>query len=140
MLTPYRNRFDQIFDEMMALDHLPVRHTHSSMPQMALDLAETDADFKIKVDVPGVQKENVTLDATPDNQLIIKAERRSEKRDGDGEHYHRVERSYGAVSRTVRLPETADLDTTTAKMEDGVLEITVGKREPPKTSQRITIT
>lgn len=141
MLTPFRTRFDQLFDEMIALDPAPIRHQHgTNSMHMALDLAETETEFKIKVDVPGVDKDNVTLDVTRDNTLVIKAERKNEKEVvDDKKHYHRVERSYGAVSRTVRLPETANVDTTAAKMENGVLEITVGKREPPQMQNRISI-
>lgn len=122
MLAPFR------FDSLM--DSVPTR-------QMALDLAETDNDYKIKVDVPGMEKKDLSLDVGKNNTLIIKAERSTQREDAQ---YHVVERSYGSVSRTIRLPETADLETTTAKMENGVLEINVTKREkPPRVRNQITI-
>lgn len=136
MLTPFRTRFDDLVTDMMAMDS-QMRMPH---PTMALDLAETATDYKIKVDMPGIEKENITLDAAKDHQLVIKAERKSEKVEGDDStHFHRVERTYGAVSRTVRLPETADLNTTTASLKDGVLEITVKKCEPPTRFHRVPI-
>mmetsp|Transcript_9011 Transcript_9011/g.22853 ORF Transcript_9011/g.22853 Transcript_9011/m.22853 type:complete len:143 (-) Transcript_9011:279-707(-) len=141
MLAPtsmFRSRFDDVFDDMIALK--PTRQVHSTVPTMALDLAERDTDFKVTVDVPGIERENITLDVTKDNTLVIKAERNSTTEEKDDKtHYHRVERSYGAVTRSIRLPDTADADTTAAKLENGVLEITVGKRTQPKTHNRITI-
>jgi len=53
--------------------------------------------------------------------------------------YHRVERSYGAVQRSIRMPETADLANCEAKLENGVLELKIGKMDKVDTTKRITI-
>lgn len=67
--------------------------------QTALGLAESETDFKIKVERPGVQKENITLEVTKDNQLVIIAEQKTEKKGVDEKaRYHRGERLYGATA------------------------------------------
>lgn len=139
MLAPFRTRFDRVFEDTLALGPTVPQHAKNTM-QMALDLPESETDFNIKVDMPGFERENIALNVTKDNRLVIIAERKTDKIDNDGKtHYHRVERSYGAISRRVQLPQTADVEKTKAKMENGVLKITIGKREPPKTKSRITI-
>uniref|UniRef100_A0A7S3K466 SHSP domain-containing protein n=1 Tax=Aureoumbra lagunensis TaxID=44058 RepID=A0A7S3K466_9STRA len=145
MITPFRSRFNDIFDELdSALSMAPTTGTllrGQEMPAMAMDLTETDKEFKIKADLPGVEKKNVTIDALRDNTLLIKAERGEMKEEKDEKmHYHKIERSYGSVQRSVRLPEAADLSATTAKMDNGVLEIAVAKRTVPDETKRIKIT
>uniref|UniRef100_A0A7S3NJQ6 SHSP domain-containing protein n=1 Tax=Aureoumbra lagunensis TaxID=44058 RepID=A0A7S3NJQ6_9STRA len=147
MITPFRSRFNDIFDELdSALSMAPTTGTSlrgQEMPAiaMAMDLTETDKEFKIKADLPGVEKKNVTIDALRDNTLLIKAERGKVKEEKDEKmHYHKIERSYGSVQRSVKLPETADLSATTAKMDNGVLEIAVAKRTVADKAKRIKIT
>jgi len=89
--------------------------------------------------LPGVPKDAVTIDAHR-RGLVIKADRPKPLIEDDATHYHRTERSFGAVQRNVRLPETADLeDGVSAAMADGVLTITVAKKEPPRKLTRIMI-
>ncbi|KAJ8607971.1 hypothetical protein CTAYLR_008222 [Chrysophaeum taylorii] len=76
---------------------------------LPLDLAEDDNGFTIRVDVPGVSRDKLRIDV--DERLTI-----------------HVENGDRAVSRAVRLPSTADLDTTTADLKDGVLDIRVTKK------------
>lgn len=68
-------------------------------------------------------------------------ESKDEDKEEKGVRYHRVERSTGSLYRTVKLPSRADADAVTAKAEDGVLTIRIGKRSAaaPPPAKRVTI-
>ena len=66
-----------------------------------------------------------------DNTLYMKGERKFEKETKD-ENYHRVERSYGSFARSFTLPNSIDADKVVAEYKDGVLNLTLPKREEAK--------
>ena len=66
-----------------------------------------------------------------DNTLYMKGERKFEKETKD-ENYHRVERSYGSFARSFSLPNSIDADKVAAEYKDGVLNLTLPKREEAK--------
>mmetsp|Transcript_13227 Transcript_13227/g.43112 ORF Transcript_13227/g.43112 Transcript_13227/m.43112 type:complete len:142 (+) Transcript_13227:222-647(+) len=138
-LSLFRNDFGRLFDDMESALDFPSAGGKGGGRQstMALDLAENEKEYIVKADIPGVAKEDIVIDIK-DNLLTLKAERKSAT-ETKGDHYHFVERSYGAVSRSLRMPETADLTSCKAKLNDGVLQITIDKREPPVNTKRILI-
>jgi len=75
----------------------------------------------VQVDVPGVKKEDISIEVRG-NDLCISGERRSESERTEDRHY-RTERSYGSFCRTVRLPDGAKPDTASATFENGVVKI-----------------
>ena len=86
--------------------------------------------FEVTADLPGFAKEEVHVDVDH-GVLRITAERAETKEDDKevkGVKYHRVERSSGSLSRAIKLPASADTDAISAKAENGVLTITVGKK------------
>lgn len=89
----------------------------------SVDIAATDNEYTINVEVPGVDRNEVTLELA-DNRLIIKGEKKSEKKD-EQKQYYRIERSYGAFRRTLSLPEDADRDGIDASFKDGILTISM---------------
>lgn len=95
---------------------------------LAVDVQETDNNYTITADLPGVAKEDVKIKVSPDNVLTISAERRHEADTTEG-NFHRVERSYGSFARSFRLPQHADVSSITAKSAEGVLTLTVPKME-----------
>lgn len=95
---------------------------------LAVDVQETDSQYTITADLPGVAKEDVKVKVSPDNVLTISAERNDERDTSEGS-FHRVERSYGSFARSFRLPEHVDVASITAKSADGVLTLTVPKLE-----------
>jgi HSP20 family protein len=96
----------------------------------SVDIKENDKQFTIIADIPGVDPKDIHV--SMDNGLLsIEGERKTEKKDEDN-GYKRVERSYGSFHRRFSLPETADSDHVTAKGNNGVLEITIAKRESAK--------
>ena len=95
----------------------------------AVDIWETENDLVLKADVPDVDLKNIDIQFE-NGTLTLKGERQFENRQGVG--YHRVERSYGSFSRSFALPETFDPDQIKADYRNGVLTITVPKKEVAK--------
>jgi HSP20 family protein len=93
----------------------------------AVDIKETDKEFLIHADIPGVDTDDIDVHME-DGMLTIKGERESEtKENRDG--YKRVERHRGTFYRRFSLPDTANADKISAKSHHGVLEITIPKQE-----------
>lgn len=96
----------------------------------SVDIKEKDDQFTIIADIPGVEPKDIEV-TMENGMLSIKGERATEKKDEEN-GYRRVERSYGSFHRRFSLPETADSEHVVAKGKNGVLEITVAKREASK--------
>lgn len=95
-----------------------------------VDIRETEESYEIKADIPGVKKEDISIDIG-DNTLTIKGERKFEAEESK-EDYIRVERSYGAFSRSFALPRNVDSKNIKAKYKDGILDLTLPKKEEAK--------
>lgn len=95
-----------------------------------IDLSETKDDIIVEAEIPGVDSKDIDISLSG-NVLSIKGEKRQEKEDKD-EGSHRVERSYGGFSRTLRLPCKVEEEKTTATYEKGVLKIKLPKCQPSK--------
>lgn len=109
------------------------------MLKPALDIQETDKQYKIALEVPGVEEKDIQI--TLDNDvLLVRGEKRQEQETKDG-GFHRVERSYGSFQRALNLPADANQDTIKAAFKNGVLMITMEKREAstPKQGRSIPI-
>jgi HSP20 family protein len=96
----------------------------------AIDLSETKDDIIVKVEIPGIDSKDIDISLSG-NVLGIKGEKRQEKVDKD-EDFHRVERSYGSFSRSVKLPCEVEEKEITATYERGVLNVRLPKCEPSK--------
>ncbi len=93
------------------------------------DVKETDKAFELEADLPGFNKEDIDIGVEGDT-LTIKAERHSDHENKDEKNnYVRVERSYGSYSRSFDITGV-DTDAITAKYENGVLSLTLPKKEP----------
>ncbi|NCC25190.1 MAG: Hsp20/alpha crystallin family protein [Deltaproteobacteria bacterium] len=93
--------------------------------QPAADVYETTDTLVIQLEMPGMERESITLE-TKGQTLWVYGERRMEK-DASGSDYHLLERSYGPFARKFVLPETADLQGIEANLERGILTVTVSK-------------
>jgi HSP20 family protein len=96
----------------------------------AMDLVETDDDFVLRADLPGLSEEDVNIELE-DNVLTISGERKAEHEERK-EGYYRVERSSGSFSRSLTLPEGVDPAAVKASFDRGVLEVRVPKPEAKK--------
>jgi len=116
----------------------PLRAFGSRLSEWIAPLSEASGDdnaYRISVELPGVAEEDITLTAN-DGVLTLKGEKKTE-REEKGETWFFSERQYGGFSRSFRLPPDADDGKVKADLKDGVLAITVAKREEavPKSSQ-----
>lgn len=96
----------------------------------AVDISETNDNYVITADLPGMSKEDVKV-SYENGILTIHGERKQEKEE-KGKSFHRVERSYGTFERSFRLPSRIAVDKIDAKFKDGVLTLTVPKTEEAK--------
>ncbi|MCK4321301.1 Hsp20/alpha crystallin family protein [candidate division WOR-3 bacterium] len=122
-----REDFDRMFKDFFTGFTSPAL---SSRLFPVMDIRETDEQFIIDAEVPGMDKKDVKLSIKKD-ELIIEGEKKEEKKE-EGESFIRVERSYGSFRRSVRLPVEVDQSKVKAKYENGVLQIFIPKSEKAK--------
>jgi HSP20 family protein len=108
-----------------------------SVRRVRIDVTEHDGEYKVLADLPGVKKEQISVQIDGD-QVSISAEVRGEREEKDGERVLHSERYFGKVARAFRLAEEVDEAKAVAKFTDGVLELTLPKKAPA-TSRQITI-
>ena len=136
-------RYSSPFAEMERMfdDFLQRRlFTPSWMPRLRLpdladvstsvDMFEEGDDLVIKAEMPGLKKNEISIDFA-DDVVTISGEKKSEERT-ERKDYYRVERSFGSFSRKLQLPVEIQIDKTHALFKDGVLEIRMPKSEEAK--------
>ncbi len=96
--------------------------------QIKMDVSETEKAYVVKAEVPGVSKEDINI-SIDGNQVAISAEVKQEKEAREGEKLLRQERYYGKVYRAFSLAQDVDEATATAKYDNGVLVLTLPKRQ-----------
>ena len=102
----------------------------------AMDLVETDDNFVLRADLPGMKESDVSIELE-DNILTVSGERKAEH-ESKQEGFYRLERSFGAFSRSLTLPKGIDPEAVSADFDNGVLEVRVPKPEQRK-PRKITI-
>jgi HSP20 family protein len=95
-----------------------------------VDIAEHDDQYVVKVELPGVNKEDVKI-TLESNILTIRGDKKQEK-ETKNENYHRIERSYGSFQRSFTLPTTVKNEKIDAVYKDGILSILLPKAEEAK--------
>lgn len=95
-----------------------------------VDIKETKESYLIKAELPGVDKENVSV-TLEQGVLTIRGEKRFEK-EYDEEKTHRVECSYGSFVRSFSLPESVEEERVTARFKDGLLNLVIPKAASAK--------
>ena len=95
-----------------------------------VDIYENGDNLVLKAELPGINPDDVEI-RVEDNTLYLKGERKFEKEVKE-QNYHRVERSYGTFTRTFSLPNSIDSDKVAANYKDGVLTLTMPKKEEAK--------
>lgn len=119
MLSLFDDFFNRVFEEDSSEDNFRA---------MAMDITEHEDNFQILANLPGLKKDNVKI-SVHDNQLMIEAVCDEKKEEKKGTVY-RCERYSGSYRRNLMLPENADINKISAKMDDGVLDLTIPKKEP----------
>ena len=99
----------------------------------AVDIYETGNELVLKADLPDVEQNQI--DVRVENQtLTIAGERKFQKEEG-GQGYHRIERSYGQFTRSFAIPNAFDTEQISAAYGNGVLTVTLPKKEAAKPKQ-----
>lgn len=124
-LSSLRDELDQLFGAPLAEFGL------GSTP--ALDVHEDKDNFVVKIEVPGMKKEDIDV-TLQDGALSISGERKSEEK-FEGAEVYRSERFFGRFQRTVSLPASVAADKIKAQYKDGVLTVTLPKTEEAKPKQ-----
>jgi HSP20 family protein len=143
-LTPYRRgrslarRDDMmdvrsIFDDFFSDSFMPMPGFFSGGNPIKADIRETDKEYIIDAELPGVNKEDIKIDLRDDN-LVISVER-NEHINEERENYIRKERRYGSYSRGF-YAENVKHDEVTAKYDKGVLTITLPKSSEVQSKKR----
>ncbi len=100
------------------------------------DISETDKEYLVRADLPGMKKEDVKV-TFGDGMLTIQGERKQHKEETN-EKYHRVENYYGSFTRAFSLPDNIKADAIHCESKDGVLSVHIPKAEQKKPKE-ITI-
>jgi HSP20 family protein len=103
----------------------------------SVDIYENKDQIVLEAELPGMKQEDFDL-SIENNVITLRGERRFEKTD-ESDNYHRVERSYGSFTRSFTLPQSVTADEARADYTNGVLRVTLPKREEAK-SRRIQVT
>jgi HSP20 family protein len=122
--------FPAFFSE--TLEHLWSDETRNWMP--AVNIREGDNNYVIDLAVPGMDKKNFTVEVD-NGVLTVSGERKQESQNNDEKHTRR-EFHYGAFRRTFSVPEAADQEKVNASYSNGILTVTVMKREESKRKAR----
>jgi HSP20 family protein len=102
----------------------------------SVDIYENKDQIVLEAELPGMKQEDFDL-SLENNVITLRGERKFEKTD-ETDNYHRVERSYGSFTRSFTLPQTVSAEGATAEYNNGVLRVTLPKREETK-ARRIDV-
>lgn len=129
-----RNRFfdpafDRVFDEFFRTD-LPILSNGNSLKNRPnVNVVETADNFRIEVAAPGLDKEDFSIDL--DKDVLTISAKKEVKRE-EGEKVRKLEFSYNEFKRTFRLPETVDANAIEANYLNGILNVTLPKKDEAK--------
>jgi HSP20 family protein len=130
-LLSFQHEMNRMFDQFFRGGNGDEAKVSTWRP--SVDIYETDDALVIKAELPGVSKDDVSVDVHQ-NTLTLRGQRKHETEVKD-EHYHRVERSYGSFQRSFTLPATVDAEKAEASFKDGVLELRLPRLESAKPRQ-----
>lgn len=102
----------------------------------SVDIYENKDQIVLEAELPGMKQDDFEL-TVENNVITLRGERQFEKKE-ESDNYHRVERSYGSFTRSFTLPQTVSAEGATAEYTNGVLRVTLPKREETK-ARRIQV-
>ena len=149
-LESLRREIDQLFDDFglgtwrspfrsSFFDIEPFRRAKAAFSGMpAVDVTETEKDYKVLAELPGMDEKNIEVKIA-NGMLTIKGEKQEEKEEEKQDYYVR-ERSFGSFERTFPVPDGVDLDKVDARFNKGVLTVSLPKTaEAQKAEKKITV-
>ncbi len=132
-----KERIEELMDEVY--ENFDVFRYKEDIPSWKpiADVYETSSSYVIQLEIPGVEKENISVEIKG-KELVVSGERRFIK-DVSSTSYHIMERSYGPFYRKFLLPEDVDTSKISANLQNGLLTITVLKLKKDKEQIKIEI-
>jgi HSP20 family protein len=121
--------FDDLFREFFRRPILE----EADVIEPAAEVAESEGEVTVKMEVPGVEKDHLQLTVS-DDRLIVRGEVRKESEE-KRKHYYRQEIRYGAFQRSVPLPVEVDAAKASAELKNGMLKVTLPKSTHPKAQE-----
>ncbi len=125
-LVGVRERMNKMFESALARTNFDADGEVGAWTPVA-DVYETPSELMLFLELPGLGADEIDLRIDGDD-LLVQGDRRTE-RGGTGDQFHRVERSHGKFARRFPLPSSVDRGSVHAVCKDGVLRITLSKRD-----------
>ena len=132
-MTPIRKNYNQnwlpsIFNDFFDNDWM----VKANATAPAINVLESDTDYKVEVAAPGMIKEDFNIHLSEDNELVISMEKKNETKEENNNNrkYLRREFSYSKFEQALVLPDDVEKDKISANVTDGVLTVDLPKRTP----------
>jgi HSP20 family protein len=132
-LLDLQERMNRLFEQTLGRERPDEPHLHATW-EPAADVFETPAGYVIEVDLPGLRREDVDVQAEA-GEIVVRGEKPPSAVDRP-ETFHRLERRHGPFVRAFRLPHAIDADRIVAELADGVLRVSVPKT---RSSRRVPV-
>lgn len=126
-LTHIQQEMNRFFDEFFGENR---RGLADGVWLPAVDVSENNDEFVVRAELPGMSHEDIEINIQ-ENILTLKGEKKQEHKE-EQENFHRLERSYGAFTRSFTLPANVKADDIKANFKNGVLEVAIPKAEEAK--------
>lgn len=128
-----QDAINKLFDDNFASKYPQKQVEGGSSFSPLVDIYETKEEIKMDIELPGMKLNDIKVNIEEDS-LIVEGERKDETVQKD-RNYHRVERVYGKFSRSFNLPSNIDKEKINANFKEGLLKITLPKKESVKPKQ-----
>ncbi|MGQ3686367.1 MAG: Hsp20/alpha crystallin family protein [Candidatus Loosdrechtia sp.] len=132
-ISSFQNEMNRMLDRFFERGDIFGSRGEAGAWLPAIDLSETADNVIVKAEVPGVDPKEIDI-SIQGNTLAIKGEKKEEKEE-KGKTFYRMERLCGSFLRSIDLPASVDPNKVTAEYKNGVLEITLAKKEEVKPKQ-----
>ncbi len=128
-LRSLQDDMTRLFTGVMPANFNREEMTHGAWAP-SVDIFEDKDRLILEAELPGMNRDDFEI-SVENNVITLRGERKFEKKT-DGDNYHRVERSYGTFTRSFTLPQTVTAEGATADFDNGVLRVSLPKREETK--------
>ncbi|MGN0191362.1 MAG: Hsp20/alpha crystallin family protein [Candidatus Cryptobacteroides sp.] len=135
-----QNWLPELFNDLFDFDYVAPQYRRTSSTP-AINVIERESEYEVEIAAPGMTKDDFKVNLTPDNELVISLEKKTEnknceEKEGCGKakkgQYLRREFSYTSFRQSFTLPEDIEAEKISAAMENGVLKIELPKKEVKK--------
>ena len=136
-LVKMQTALDKIMEDFyhdFDLPSFPTKEFENLMISPAIDIINDEKQFKVEAEMPGMGEEDIQI-AINEGMLTIKGEKETSKQDKD-KNYSMREINYGSYERTIRLPDSVDIDKAKASFKKGMLWVEIPKKADAATQSR----